>query len=192
MLMVCTIQEHGGMVQLASRRPRAAAAPNEVPIVVTRSMDTADSNVIVNASTANPAGSPDETNPTAEVTPSNPNDPAHPVTSDIPAPELKVTEPTPPTSPPVQQQRPNFMALPSRQRFDFPPTDLPGHQVAGTGAGAAPPAAPATNVLNVLVVDDDPLTRKLMTRMLTRLGCVCETAENGLIALGAFLAVLVV
>ncbi|RPD57168.1 hypothetical protein L227DRAFT_565479 [Lentinus tigrinus ALCF2SS1-6] len=37
--------------------------------------------------------------------------------------------------------------------------------------------------LNVLVVDDDPLTRKLMSRMLTRLGCKVTTAENGEIAL---------
>ncbi|TFK80701.1 hypothetical protein K466DRAFT_605115 [Polyporus arcularius HHB13444] len=37
--------------------------------------------------------------------------------------------------------------------------------------------------LNVLVVDDDPLTRKLMSRMLTRLGCNVTTAENGEIAL---------
>jgi osomolarity two-component system sensor histidine kinase SLN1 len=35
----------------------------------------------------------------------------------------------------------------------------------------------------VLVVDDDPLTRMLMTRLLTRLGCNVSTAENGAIAL---------
>ncbi|KAG8908472.1 hypothetical protein FRC00_011193 [Tulasnella sp. 408] len=33
--------------------------------------------------------------------------------------------------------------------------------------------------LEVLVVDDDAMTRKLMARMLTRNGCVVETAENG-------------
>ncbi|KAI0831876.1 hypothetical protein BC628DRAFT_1407464 [Trametes gibbosa] len=37
--------------------------------------------------------------------------------------------------------------------------------------------------LNVLVVDDDLLTRTLMSRMLTRLGCKVTTAENGEIAL---------
>ncbi|PIL24591.1 hypothetical protein GSI_12475 [Ganoderma sinense ZZ0214-1] len=41
--------------------------------------------------------------------------------------------------------------------------------------------------LNVLVVDDDPLTRKLMSRMLTRLGCTVMTAENGEIALDLIL-----
>ncbi|KZT19596.1 hypothetical protein NEOLEDRAFT_1158991 [Neolentinus lepideus HHB14362 ss-1] len=37
--------------------------------------------------------------------------------------------------------------------------------------------------LPVLVVDDDPLTRSLMKRMLTRLGCNVSTAENGEMAL---------
>ena len=37
--------------------------------------------------------------------------------------------------------------------------------------------------IKVLVVDDDPLTRKLMSRMLTRIGCKVSTAENGEIAL---------
>jgi CheY-like chemotaxis protein len=37
--------------------------------------------------------------------------------------------------------------------------------------------------LDVLVVDDDPLTRTLMTRLLTRLGCNVTTAENGAMAL---------
>jgi osomolarity two-component system, sensor histidine kinase SLN1 len=35
----------------------------------------------------------------------------------------------------------------------------------------------------VLVVDDDPLTRTMMSRLLTRLGCTVSTAENGEIAL---------
>lgn len=34
-----------------------------------------------------------------------------------------------------------------------------------------------------LVVDDDALTRRLMTRMLNRLGCAVTTAENGSVAL---------
>jgi CheY-like chemotaxis protein len=37
--------------------------------------------------------------------------------------------------------------------------------------------------LDVLVVDDDPLTRTLMKRLLTRLGCSVATAENGALAL---------
>ena len=37
--------------------------------------------------------------------------------------------------------------------------------------------------LSVLVVDDDALTRKLMSRMLTRIGCTVEMAENGKAAL---------
>jgi len=37
--------------------------------------------------------------------------------------------------------------------------------------------------LPILVVDDDPLTRTLMKRILTRLGCSVEAAENGEMAL---------
>jgi osomolarity two-component system sensor histidine kinase SLN1 len=45
------------------------------------------------------------------------------------------------------------------------------------------PSSPAKQPLTVLVVDDDQLTRKLMTRMLNRLGCVVTTAEHGAAAL---------
>jgi len=49
-----------------------------------------------------------------------------------------------------------------------------------------PEAGPATTVqpgLRVLVVDDDAMTRTMMSRLLTRLGCNVSTAENGEIAL---------
>ncbi|GAA6047025.1 hypothetical protein JCM3770_004158 [Rhodotorula araucariae] len=42
--------------------------------------------------------------------------------------------------------------------------------------------------IKVLVVDDDALTRRLMSRMMQRLGCEVETAENGKIALDMILA----
>ena len=45
------------------------------------------------------------------------------------------------------------------------------------------PSFPTKQRLTVLVVDDDQLTRKLMARMLDRLGCVVTTAENGAAAL---------
>ena len=41
--------------------------------------------------------------------------------------------------------------------------------------------------LEVLVVDDDPLTRTLMKRMLARMGCNVSTAENGELALDMIL-----
>lgn len=39
------------------------------------------------------------------------------------------------------------------------------------------------STINALVVDDDSLTRKLMSRMLTRLGHTVTCAEDGLAAL---------
>lgn len=52
--------------------------------------------------------------------------------------------------------------------------------------GSPASSSPAINIepgLPVLVVDDDPLTRTLMKRILTRLGCQVSTAENGEVAL---------
>ncbi|KAG8747308.1 hypothetical protein FRC10_001487 [Ceratobasidium sp. 414] len=170
-----TIMEHGGMVELASRRPRATGA-NEVPIVVTRSMDATDVSVVANASITSPVP-PNEAPKNASEALNTES-----ASSAPPAPESAVTEQTPSTGAPTSQQQPGFVPLPSRKRFDFPPTDAPIDKPIDSGSGASGSNL-ASNVLNVLVVDDDPLTRKLMTRMLTRLGCVCETAENGLIAL---------
>ncbi|KZO98776.1 hypothetical protein CALVIDRAFT_596401 [Calocera viscosa TUFC12733] len=45
------------------------------------------------------------------------------------------------------------------------------------------PQPPREDPLPVLVVDDDMLTRRLMARMLTRIGCSVELAENGQVAL---------
>ena len=56
-------------------------------------------------------------------------------------------------------------------------TILPGTPISES------PSLPAKHPLTVLVVDDDQLTRKLMTRMLNRLGCVVTTAEHGAAAL---------
>lgn len=102
-----------------------------------------------------------------------------------------VTSATPPIASRLSSDRtirPNFVELPSRRSFGFgfdePLSESsPGHtpsdshsSVNGWNPG-----------LRVLVVDDDPLTRKLMARMLTRLGCRVSTAENGGIALDLIL-----
>ncbi|KAF8270639.1 hypothetical protein EI94DRAFT_1770739 [Lactarius quietus] len=49
--------------------------------------------------------------------------------------------------------------------------------------GSEEPPMTVPTGLPVLVVDDDALTRTLMTRMLSRLGCKVSTAENGSAAL---------
>lgn len=108
----------------------------------------------------------------------------------------------------VKSGRPNFVPLPKRPVFT---TDDASGQVtpspdssAGSSSGSSAPSSDAqpfhvttvrsnpshsypnlgieTN-MPVLVVDDDSLTRTLMKRMLTRLGCQVSTAENGEIAL---------
>ncbi|KAI0685603.1 hypothetical protein BC835DRAFT_1289856 [Cytidiella melzeri] len=64
-----------------------------------------------------------------------------------------------------------------------PPRPIPERQNGSALSSNTSPAMTYEPGIRVLVVDDDPLTRKLMTRMLTRLGCKVTTAENGEIAL---------
>ena len=91
--------------------------------------------------------------------------------------------------PPVE--RPTYVQLPSPQSF------TPDEASASTSSPSAVlPQSPFTLShsrtssmsptifdLEVLVVDDDPVTRMLMKRLLSRLGCSVSTAENGDIAL---------
>ncbi|KDQ61452.1 hypothetical protein JAAARDRAFT_510766 [Jaapia argillacea MUCL 33604] len=59
----------------------------------------------------------------------------------------------------------------------------PSTQQATNTATATTPPLEFEKGLNVLVVDDDPLTRMLMKRLLNRLGCHVSIAENGVLAL---------
>lgn len=110
-------------------------------------------------------------------------------------------EPTVSVSPkPTTVQRPMFVPLPRRQIFSIddlsqPPTVSTSNSDTGSPHltvfdqythGSPSYSFPTTNIdpaLNILVVDDDPLTRMLMKRILTRLGCVVSCAENGEVAL---------
>ena len=99
--------------------------------------------------------------------------------------------------------KPTRLTLPHNQlsflSSSSPPTDSPpslptsiareSSPLPPTSSSKVAPASAASDVpLKVLVVDDDALTRKLMSRMLTRLGCKVETAENGQAALEVLVA----
>ncbi|KAJ7491943.1 hypothetical protein FB451DRAFT_1216444 [Mycena latifolia] len=109
---------------------------------------------------------------------------------------------------PAVQQRPMYLPMPSPTRFarDTYPTNSTNSGMSMSSSSTSSPLAmfdanfkgiPTSNSnsslvfepgMSVLVVDDDLVTRKLMQRMLMRLGCTVETAENGqaaLMALGA-------
>ena len=80
--------------------------------------------------------------------------------------------------------RPSHVDLPRRPSFgqnDGSPPSSAGPTVDAKSSSAR--SAALDPPLRVLVVDDDQLTRKLMKRMLQRLGCIVSTAENGQIAL---------
>ena len=89
-----------------------------------------------------------------------------------------------------------FVARGHRPQMSLGPTPILVRQSSGAdpdGSTAvntpahAQPTPPSPDAvppgLQVLVVDDDTLTRTLMSRMLSRLGCQVATAENGEVAL---------
>lgn len=112
-----------------------------------------------------------------------------------PTPSPVASSSTPPS--PTSSKRSNALGVrPPRLPLPPNPTSFNSASTSSTLTGPSfpympssypsAPALPETKPafpLSVLVVDDDYLTRKLMSRMLTRLGCTVETAENGQIAL---------
>ncbi|OCH85880.1 hypothetical protein OBBRIDRAFT_762246 [Obba rivulosa] len=108
------------------------------------------------------------------------------VTSDA----LGFERPAPPTERSSDTIRLHLSQLPKPASFHI--DGAPSSPTTSTGStlqtqAAANTSGPQESPLRVLVVDDDPLTRKLMSRMLTRLGCRVMTAENGEIALDLIL-----
>lgn len=85
----------------------------------------------------------------------------------------------------VRRPRPTHVDLPGPPTFTFQGSsaleDI--HSNSPNHSPCTPKSGLIDNPIRVLVVDDDPLTRKLMQRMLLRLGCRVSTAGNGLIAL---------
>jgi osomolarity two-component system, sensor histidine kinase SLN1 len=95
-------------------------------------------------------------------------EPRRPSLEQVPSSGIERLQPT---------QRPTFVAMPSPRSFsedDNPLTSTPAPSSSSEGIDKG---------MKVLVVDDDPWTRTLMKRMLTRLGCKVFTAENGEVAL---------
>ncbi|TCD67927.1 hypothetical protein EIP91_011791 [Steccherinum ochraceum] len=106
------------------------------------------------------------------------------------------------TAPSTETVKPSHLQLPKPQRFslDDPIPDVSPAASSSTQPGSVVSSGPPASThgsnqfdtgMKVLVVDDDPLTRKLMSRMLTRLGCKVWTAENGDVAVELILGNLV-
>lgn len=97
------------------------------------------------------------------------------------------TEPLPPVSSESSSStiRPRLAQLPKPRTFLIEPPLSPAGSAttASTRNGSTTSGSTQDGPLRVLVVDDDLLTRRLMSRMLTRIGCKVATAENGEIAL---------
>ncbi|KAH7105908.1 hypothetical protein BKA62DRAFT_344375 [Auriculariales sp. MPI-PUGE-AT-0066] len=93
--------------------------------------------------------------------------------------------------------RPTFIPLPSRGSYtslagltqnSTQPSPASLHPSGPTANSTSPSPVKDVSGLQVLVVDDDFMTRMLMSRMLTRLGCAVHTAENGQVAVDLLLA----
>ncbi|CAK5283170.1 unnamed protein product [Mycena citricolor] len=95
----------------------------------------------------------------------------------------KEAEPAP-NPPPPPQRRPTHVKLPSTGLGGLSAGKDPSALTGLPGLSARTPPAG----LNVLVVDDDGMTRAMMSRLLERLGCIVVTAENGEVALGRILS----
>jgi CheY-like chemotaxis protein len=106
--------------------------------------------------------------------------------------------PASPKSTPVQ--RPTFVPLPRHQLYSVDDISQPLTSSTFTSDTGTPPltafdqlshGSPSSSLaftngeppLATLVVDDDAVTRTLMKRILTRMGCVVSCAENGEVAL---------
>ncbi|KAF8892172.1 hypothetical protein BD779DRAFT_1784373 [Infundibulicybe gibba] len=153
--------------------------------------------------TLNKCGQPSTTPPTRTI-----GDPS--TGSELPMPHLETTDdldtviPTRPLLPgkssstaTAKQPRPMYVTMPTRSSFSADTVPTSTSHKSNTSSpltafdsnytrGSPASSNPAINIesgLHVLVVDDDPLTRTLMKRILTRLGCHVSTAENGEIAL---------
>ena len=74
--------------------------------------------------------------------------------------------------------RPTFVPIPPPPS----PTQVVNNMMNASSNVHLSPSFNSDSPLRVLVVDDDQMTRKLMKRMLNRLGCEVSTAENGQIA----------
>jgi osomolarity two-component system, sensor histidine kinase SLN1 len=101
----------------------------------------------------------------------------------------------------TKQLRPTYVPIPRPRSFEMDAHPTSASNISNLSSQSSSPLAtfdssytrgsptassPAINVeqgLPVLVVDDDQLTRTLMKRILTRLGCSVSTAENGEMAL---------
>ncbi|CAE7184079.1 unnamed protein product [Rhizoctonia solani] len=191
-----SIMEHGGVVELVPQLPMQSSH-EEGPIVATRTLspDAGGRPSVGNSPVTSRAGASDSvsrialSDPTASriVVPEpassrSMNDPRiglnDPTASRIVIPaELARASP----KPSAHRSMPSESSLPVlKSAAPAPSNGSPVRLTAGSAESLAP--------LRVLVVDDDSLTRRLMTRMLTRLGCTVENAENGQIALDMLLA----
>ncbi len=173
-----TLMEQGGLVEIGPKADRS-------PSVITRTIgDTLALATTPEREAENPTDSLILPSPLALIPPPLPS-PVSPV-----SPTLEV--PGTPCRTPSTSEMPKTLTISATSQCPSPAltnsNDAPISHSRPPQPQPSPsrPGVPSTTVrpgLRVLVVDDDALTRTMMTRLLTRLGCKVSTAENGEVAL---------
>ncbi|EJD48059.1 hypothetical protein AURDEDRAFT_113285 [Auricularia subglabra TFB-10046 SS5] len=181
-----SIMEQGGRVELAAGRPGG----------FTDDMD--DALLVHSASVGTVVPLPNSSFPSPSTSPPPPNRNSTPSAGERGQGQASETSET--TA--QRAQRPTFVSIPSRGSFssisNIVATSAPHSPAVGPSIQPFTQLSPPNNrsrdslggfgTLRVLVVDDDYMTRSMMSRMLTRLGCTVSTAENGQAALDLILA----
>ena len=162
-----SLMEQGGLVEIG---PNAHASPSVITRTIgdTLALATTPEEEVENPADAIAMPSPMTLEPPALPSPLSLQD-TPPCTSQNP--QVVVTFATPRQPSPVLKNATDI-AVP-----------LLRPQPSLSFGGSEEPLTTVPTGLPVLVVDDDALTRTLMTRMLSRLGCKVSTAENGSAAL---------
>ncbi|KAI0042739.1 hypothetical protein FA95DRAFT_1598309 [Auriscalpium vulgare] len=164
-----SLMEQGGLVELVTK-------PGSRTQVITRTLnDTIPHDPF-------PATPEEEIDPPSPIFSASPTPSSEvPTPRARPGPDAVISMPEPafdPLSTPLASTSTASTAVNSDLHAQPGPSSNPN---GASNAHDPPPVVPPG--LDVLVVDDDNLTRMLMTRMLTRLGCKVATAENGDVAL---------
>ncbi|KAJ3558702.1 hypothetical protein NM688_g766 [Phlebia brevispora] len=166
-----SIMEQGGLVEMSTKR-------GERPGVLTRTIG--DPSTGTEPVRNHSSSSSTTTSSSSSSSPERPPISSGEVSdSTMKPPRLQLPKPRD-FSMETEEQQPDLESLSSSPITRTAPGSASSSTVLASSTATSPPFETG---MRVLVVDDDTLTRMLMSRLLTRLGCKVTTAKNGEIAL---------
>ncbi|EKM50704.1 uncharacterized protein PHACADRAFT_188239 [Phanerochaete carnosa HHB-10118-sp] len=170
------IMDQGGMVEISTKKDGHGRPPTRTIGDPSTGTEPTRTRSLLTGGTSSPE-------------PQTPPERSAPLTEESPDPTIKPTR--------LELPKPSNFVIEEHMRETTSVNGNAGAVAQGLTPGSTMSSGSASTLvgssaqfesgMRVLVVDDDPLTRKLMSRMLTRLGCKVTTAENGEIALDLIL-----